>query len=314
MLRRREWVVCLLLGLALVLGSLASCSKTATEKSEGAAPAAKPLEIKIGSQNYTDPQIVGEMVKLLIEKHFPGAKVTHVSGLGGSTIVFKAMRAGEVQIYPAYTGTEYTGPLGYKEYPPNREEVYNIVKKEFAEKFGFTVLKPLGFENTYVLAVRHDLADKYQLRKVSQLVPLAKDLILGTDGTFHERQADGLPALNKAYGFKWKKTVPMEYGLLYRALANKEIDVAVGYNPDSRIKAFNLVTLEDDRHFFPPYDAVLVVNSKLLQENPKLQEVLELLSGRITAQDMVNYMYKVEAEGRSVSEVAKEYLAQLGLR
>lgn len=271
------------------------------------------IEVKIGSQNYTDPQIVGEMVKLLIEDKLPGAKVSHTSGLGGSTIIFQGMKAGEFNIYPAYTGTEYMGALGYTEYPESREDVYNIVKKDYKEKFGFTVLDPLGFENTYVLAVRKELAEEYNLKNDSDLTNIAGDLILGTDGTFQERQADGLQAMDKAYGLKWKKTVAMDYGLLYRALANDEVDAVVGYNPDSRIKEFDLVPLKDDKQFFPPYDAVLVVNSKLLEQAPQLKEVLDELSGKIKAEDIVQYMYKIEVEGVSLTDASKEYLQQLGL-
>jgi osmoprotectant transport system substrate-binding protein len=269
-------------------------------------------EVRIGSQTYSEPIILGEMVKALIEEG-TDLKVTHTPQLSSSLVVQQAMVNKEIDISPRYTGTELTGALRVEERMTDPEQVYNLVKDEFAKQFGQTWFKPLGFNNTYALTVRRDVAEQFNLKTISDLKSHAKDMIIGTDTSFADRTGDGLEALKEMYGLQFKQVFPMEIGLVYEAVASKKCDIVVAYSTDARIKSFDLVTLEDDLKFFPPYDCALVARTEVLEKHPELKEILAKLEGQIDVETMVGLNYLVDEQNESPEKVARDFLRQKGL-
>lgn len=270
--------------------------------------------ITMVSQDYVEPQILCEMAKALIEK---GTDLTidHRRNFSGSSLVHQAVAHGDADIYATYTGTQFAGVLGMEVTAEwkDREKVLRYVQKEFAKRFDLKWYEPFGFNNTYALAVRKETADKLGLKKVSDLIPYAKDMVIATDQTFKERIGDGFYDLVDTYDLDFKKSMAMAYGLLYRAVNTGDVDVAVAYSTDGRIASMNLVTLEDDKGFFPPYDASLVISNRLLKKYPVIDELVQPLIGSITEAEMQRVNSWVDVDGLTVEEAAHKYLTEKGL-
>lgn len=267
--------------------------------------------ITVGSMNFTEQLILGNILSQLIQNH-TDYDVEEQLNLGGSQVTFSAIKSGSIDLYVEYLGTAYVNMLNIEEPNSDREEVYNIVKERFAEEFGLTVLNPLGFNNTYAMGVTQETAEKYNLKTISDLAKVSEQLTLGPTIQFPNRE-DGLIGLEKAYNIKFKSVIPMDTGLRYTALMSGETDVTDAFTTDGLIKKFNLVILEDDKNFFPPYDAVTLVKDETLEEFPELEEVIGLLDGLITEEKMINMNYEVDENKRSPKEVAIEFLKSEGL-
>ncbi len=267
-------------------------------------------KLTIGTQTYSEPKIIAEMYKALIEDRTDIA-VDIVTDLAASPIVIQAMDKNEIQMATLYTGEIFNGYFDIED-TKDRAEVLRQAQEGFDETFGFKWFEPYGFENTYAFTVRKEVADEKNLTKVSDLQDLAKDMRIGVDTTWLERENDGYRAFTKHYGFSFAKTFPMEISLVYEAVANKEADVVLAYTTDPGIKHFNLQTLEDDKQFFPPYDASPVIRKDTLERHPELEEVIGLLSGKIDAETMTGLNYEVDVNKRSPAEVAKEFLTENG--
>jgi len=191
--------------------------------------------------------------------------------------------------------------------------VYEQVKQEYRSKFGLDVMPPLGFNNSFAMVMRGDEARRLGVSTLSQLARVAPQLRLGVGYEFLERQ-DGYKGLVRTYELKFAEAPRvMDLGLLYRALENKSVDVVAGNNTDGLIAALGLVVLQDDKHYFPPYDAVPVVRPQLFQECPQARAAFEKLAGRITADDMRKMNYAVDGEKSDAAEVAREFLISNGL-
>ena len=275
---------------------------------EGVMAQEKPV-IAVGSKGFTEQLILGNMIALLMENG--GFKVDRKIGLGGTVICHEAIVRGDINVYVEYTGTGLTTMLK-KPVMKDPEEVYQMVKKDYEEKFKLTWLKPWGFNNTYCIVMRKDDAERLRVRKVSDLKPLAKDLIFGATIEFSARP-DGVPGLTKHYGLGFKDLKGMDPGLVYKAIAEKQVDVISGFATDGRIPAFNLVVLEDDLKFFPPYYAAPVVRMELLSKAPQVPDILNKLAGRISDIDMATLNYAVDGKKMDAEAVAKDYLKNKGL-
>lgn len=267
--------------------------------------------IKIGTQTYSEPKILAEMYKALIEDR-TDVKVEIVPDLAASPIVIKSMKSNDIQMATLYTGEIFNGYFDIED-TKDRAEVLRQAQEGFDKSHGFKWFDPYGFENTYAFTVRQEVADENHLTKVSDLKELAKDMKIGVDTTWLERDNDGYKAFTEAYGFSFDKTFPMEISLVYKAVADKEVDVVLAYTTDPGIKEYNLKTLEDDKQFFPPYDASPVVRKDTLEKYPELNDVVELLVGKIDAATMTGLNYEVDVNKRSPKEVADEFLKGLGL-
>ncbi len=266
-------------------------------------------QIVVGSKGFTEQLILGNMIALLMENS--GFKVDRKIGLGGTVICHEAIVRGDINVYVEYTGTGLTAILK-KPVVKDPDEVYQIVKKDYEEKFKLTWLKPWGFNNTYCIVMRKEDVDRLKLKKVSDLKPLAKDLIFGGTIEFLARP-DGVPGITKHYDLKFKDQKGMDPGLVYKAIAEKQVDVISGFATDGRIPAFNLVVLEDDLKFFPPYFAAPVVRMDLHAKTPQVADILNRLAGKISDSTMANLNYTVDGKKQEAEAVARDYLKGQGL-
>ena len=267
--------------------------------------------IKIGTQTYSEPKILAEMYKALIEDR-TDVSVDIVPDLAASPIVIKSMKSNDIQMATLYTGEIFNGYFDIED-TKDRAEEQKQAQEGFDKSHGFKWFDPYGFENTYAFTVRKEVADEKNLTKVSDLKDLAKDMKVGVDTTWLERDNDGYKAFTDFYGFSFDKTFPMEISLVYKAVADKEVDVVLAYTTDPGIKEYNLQTLEDDKQFFPPYDASPVVRKDTLEQYPELNDVVALLVGKIDAETMTGLNYEVDVNKRSPREVAVEFLKEQGL-
>ena len=268
----------------------------------------KPL-IVVGSKGFTEQLVLGNIIALMMENH--GYKVDRKIGLGGTVICHEALVRGDINVYVEYTGTGLTAILK-KPVVKDPEEVYQIVKKDYEERFKLTWLKPWGFNNTYCIVMRKDDAERLKVKKISDLKPVAKDLILGATIEFMARP-DGVPGLTKLYDLKFKDQKGMDPGLVYKAIAEKQVGVISGFATDGRIPAFDLVVLDDDLRFFPPYYAAPVVRVDLLAKAPQVADLLNRLAGKISNIDMATMNYSVDGKKQEAETVARDYLKYNGL-
>ncbi len=263
--------------------------------------------IRIGSKDFTEQHILANMFSDLIEDK-TDITVDRKINLGGTQVCFSALRSGDIDLYFDYSGTAYGDTLNY---PPisDMEEVYNTVKQDFKEQYNIDVLKQMGFNNTYVLAVTKETADKYNLSTISDLAKVGKELKAGTTLEFLNR-IDGIPGLVKHYGFSFKDTIGLDGSPRYVALMNKETDAADAFSTDGLLKKFELVTLQDDKNFFPPYYAIPLMRGEIAEEYPELVPLVEELGGVLTDELMVELNYKVDELQMEPSVVAREFLIE----
>lgn len=257
----------------------------------------------------SESQILGSMVAEMIE-HYTDKKTTVINNLATTTINHQAMINQDAQISAArYTGTDLTTTLGLD---PLKDptKALDTVKKEFKERFDQTWLTPYGFDNTYVFLVRRDTAEKYNLKTVSDLKKVADQLSAGVDTSWITRKGDGYEGFQKEYGFSFKTILPMQIGLVYDAVAAGKMDVVLGYSTDGRIASYDLVMLEDDRKFFPPYDAVPVISDQLVAEMPELVQIIDKLGGKISTEEMQKLNYEADNNLVEPSIVAKNFLKE----
>lgn len=295
-MKGRSGLFILVLTLVFIMGALPPAA-TGQEK------------VVVGSKGFTEQVILGNMVSLLLESN--GFKVDRKVGLGGTVICHEALVRGDISVYVEYTGTGLTAILK-KAVLKDPEEVYQVVKKDYEDKFKLVWLKPWGFNNTYCIVMRKADADRLKVKKISDLKSLAGNLVFGGTIEFLARP-DGVPGLVKHYGLKFKDQKGMDPGLVYKAIAENQVDVISGFATDGRIPAFNLVVLEDDMKFFPPYFAAPVVRTDLLIKAPKMAEVLNRLAGKISDDAMAALNYAVDGKKQDAETVAKEFLKSQGL-
>ena len=271
--------------------------------------------ISIGGVGYTEQNIQIEMMALMLED--AGFKTETNPSIASEALLHQAHLSGDIDVSVQYTGSGLVGILGMDipaatEDATIAEQSYDIVKTEFEDQFGMIWLDPLGFNNTYALIVTKETADELGVSTISDLVEHAPDLSLGTDIPFPARP-DGLPGVEAAYDIHFGKVVPMDVGLLYAAVDGGEVDVAVGYSTDGRIPRFDLVILEDDRDYFPPYYAAPVINQELLEEYPELGDILNQTAGLYDNETMAELNAQVDEEGRDERDVARAFLEEHGI-
>jgi glycine betaine/choline ABC-type transport system substrate-binding protein len=257
--------------------------------------------VVVGSKNFTEQRVLGELLAQTIED--AGMRVDRKLDLGGTFVCDSALRAGQIDVYVEYTGTALTAVL---KAPPEGSafEVLARVREAYGRD-GLEWLAPLGFENKFALVVRPEA----QARTISAAVELAPTWRAGFGYEFQSR-ADGAPLLERTYGLRFAEVRTMDLGLLYPALTSREIDVAVGNSTDGLIAQLNLVVLRDDRHAFPPYEAVPVVRAAALDVHPTLQATLETLRGAVDADAMRRMNHAVDGEHRSPADAVRAWRAE----
>ena len=265
-------------------------------------------DIVVGSKNFTEQLILGEMFAQVLERACR-EPVQRRFYLAGTYICQQAILAGRIDVYPEYTGTALAAVLKQKA-AGDAGQVFEEVKREYRQRFDLEVMPSLGFNNSFAMVMRGDDARQAGLSKLSQLAPAAPKMKLGVGYEFLERQ-DGYHGLVRAYDLQFAEAPRvMDLGLLYRALQNRAVDIVAGSNTDGLIAALGLVVLEDDRHYFPPYDAVPIARPQMLQEFPASRQAFERLAGRVSAEQMRRMNYAVDGEKRDAGAMAREFLQQ----
>jgi len=280
--------------LVAVVLSLSSCAPSHSDR------------IVISSKNFTESLILGELMAQEIEAHTP-LKVERRFYLAGTYICHQGILAGRIDMYPEYTGTALTAILKQKP-ESDRTQVYQRVKSEYEKRLGLTLGPAFGFNDTFAMEIRGAEARRLNLKTLSQAVAYAPRWRAGFGYEFMERP-DGYKGLVAAYGLHFAETPRiMDLGLLARALHEGQIDLAAGNTTDGLIPALDLFVLEDDRHYFPPYEAVPVVRRQTLEQHPEVARVLAEFAGKISDQEMQQLNYAVDGQRRDVKEVAREFL------
>ena len=262
--------------------------------------------IVVGSKNFTEQLVLGEIIAQQIENktHLPVERRFY---LAGSYICHQAILGGRIDIYPEYTGTALTAIL--KQQPSSDpQQVYNQVKNEYAKLFSLDVGQPFGFNNTFAIEIRGEDARKLGLKTISQASTYTPQWRAGFGYEFMERP-DGYKGLAATYGLRFAESPRiMDLGLLARALKEKQIDLAAGNATDGLIPALDLFVLADDRHYFPPYEAVPIIRQDMLARHPEVGKALNELAGKISDDDMRRLNYAVDGQHHDVKQVVKEFL------
>ena len=307
--------LCLLAALGLMLGTVTG---TVAQDAQ--------TTVAVGSKQFTEQLILGELLALLLED--AGYTVERQIGLAGTDVVHQALINDEVDTYVEYTGTGLLAILGM-DLPSATpaaggatpvagaetgvDAVYDIVKGEYAEQFNIAWLDPLGFNNTYTLALTEERAAELGVETISDLIAVSGDLTFGGTQEFLTRP-DGLPGLMETYpGLEFADAQGFDPGLVYQAVDSGDVDVISAFATDGRIPALGLVTLEDDLGFFPPYYAAPVVRQELLDEDPAVADVLNSLAGLLDDETMAGLNAQVDVDGEEPEDVARAFLEEQGL-
>jgi osmoprotectant transport system substrate-binding protein len=291
-----QWSSAFLILMALLLSSCASSHSD---------------RIVIGSKNFTESLILAELLAQQIEAR-THLKVERRFYLAGTYICQQALLAGRIDIYPEYTGTALTAILKQK-VGGDKAEVYQRVKSEYEVRLGLTLGPPFGFNDTFAMEIRGDDARRLNLKTLSQAAAFAPKWRAGFGYEFMERP-DGYAGLAAAYGLHFAAPPRiMDLGLLAPALKDHQIDIAAGNATDGLIPALDLFVLEDDRHYFPPYEAVAVIRQQTVQQHPEVAEAIAELGNKISDQEMQQLNYALDGQHRDVKDVAREFLRNKGL-
>ena len=290
-------VVVLVLGAALTFWRSGAGSKSAGEG-----------RVTVGSKDFTESIVLAEIVAQMLEAR--GVSVERRFELGGN-LPHDALVSGTLDLYPEYTGTCYTAILHHAPITDPRV-VYEQVRQEYASKFNVEVSPPLGFENTFAILVRGEEARKLNLKTISDAATHAPRWRAGFGQDFMSR-ADGYPGFSRTYGLKFAELREMDLSLTYIALSSQQVDLIAGNSTEGRIATLDLFQLSDDRHYFPPYEAVYLVRQDSVARVPALKEVLSKLASAISTDEMRRLNYEMDGNKRAPKEVVKEWLAKRGL-
>ncbi|KRN79690.1 osmoprotectant ABC transporter substrate-binding protein [Ligilactobacillus acidipiscis] len=263
--------------------------------------------VRIASVTSTESQIIANIISELIT-HETDYKTSLVNNLGSSSVSQAALQRNDADVMAtSYTGTDLTGTL---QLPPekNPKKATHIVNTQLKKRYGQIRYPSMGFADTYAFMVTQETAKKYQLTNVSDMQAHAKDMKVGVDSSWMNRKGDGYKEFSQAYGFDFQRVYPMQLGLVYSAVEQGKMNAVLGYSTDGRIKSYNLKVLNDDKHFFPPYDCSLVVNGKFLKAHPDLRKLLHRLDGKINLKQMQTLNYQVDNNLLEPSVAARQFL------
>ncbi len=290
---RRAGLGCLAAGLFLTAGP----------------PGRLPAQVVVASKPFGESYLLAEMFAQTLEAR--GIRVERRLGLGATELAFAALRSGAIDVYPEYTGTGLVAILRDSS-RVGAAQAFDRVSREFRRRWDIHWLPPLGFENTYAIAVRRATAEKHRLATLTDLSRAAPTLVAGLTPDFIGRP-DGLPGIREAYGIRFRAVRSLVPAVKYQALAAGEVDVIDGYSTDGFIVRYDLVVLADDRRFFPPYQAAALAGSRLAREQPEAMLALTGLSGRLDEATMRALNRRIEVDGEPVAEVATDALRGMGV-
>ncbi|QUW21009.1 glycine/betaine ABC transporter substrate-binding protein [Sporosarcina sp. Marseille-Q4063] len=264
--------------------------------------------LRLGSRNNTESIILSHVMGQLIE-HKTDIEVLYKENLGGSSVVWNAMTNGHIDVIPDYTGTIV---VTYYHKDPGTAEETLAMTKELVDGDGIVAFNTFGFNNTYTLALDESIAEDLDIHTFSEFAAYSGDFTLGAVFEFIDRP-DGLPGFQKEYNLDFKNVKGMDHGMMYRSISAGEVDVINSYTTDGQLQVYDLRVLEDDKSYFPPYHALPLVRKETLERYPELEEVLNLLEGKIDEETMQIMNGKVDNDGMMVERVAEEFLVEAGL-
>ena len=318
-------IVTVVLGAVLLTSAIAGCgSKPETDSNAGdSQPSAAATEpetaaasadpIRITEKSMTEQMILGEMLKLVIEDSTDYTVEVTQGFANDVTVVQAALEKGEFDLYPEYTSTGWANVLGHSPAGVDDEEMFEQLNKEYNEQFDMSWIGRYGFNNTYAVVVRTDVADQYNLKTTSDLAAVSDQLTFGANSDYFERE-DGYNLLAETYGFKFTDVKEFaEISLRYAALKSGDIDVANGYTTDAQIGMGYCVALEDDLHLQANYYCSTVVRNEVLETHPGLEEALMKMDGMISDAEMAQLNYQLEEEGKDEADIAKAFLVEKGI-
>ncbi|HEM3467187.1 TPA: ABC transporter permease/substrate-binding protein [Streptococcus suis] len=269
-------------------------------------------QLVIAGKLGAEPEILINMYKLLIEDQ-TDIKVEIKPNFGKTSFLYEALKSGSIDIYPEYTGTITSTLLENSptDLSTNPEEVYAYAKEAILEQDGLMYLAPMAFQNTFALAVTEDYAQKNGIEKISDLAKVQQTAVAGFSLEFNDRE-DGNIGLKNLYNLQLNVKT-MEPALRYEAIKSGNVQIIEAYSTDSKVVTYKLKILEDDKQLFPPYQAAPLLSKETLEKYPELEQVLGVLAGKISTEEMTRMNYAVDVEGKSAEQVAREYLEQEGL-
>ena len=270
---------------------------------------ARPHRLTVGSKNFTEQIILGEILTQQIERRL-GVPVDKKLDLGGTLLAQRALQDGEIDLYPEYTGTALTAVL---KLPPMRDAgaVFDRVRAEYQKRWNLEWLDPLGFNNTFAMVIRGGDARAGNIETLSDAARRQSGWRLGVGYEFLQRP-DGLAGLQATYHLPLDgQPKSMDLGLLYTALEQKQVDMVAANATDGMLSVLDVKVLTDDRHYFPPYQAGVIVRNQSLAADPGLRAALAALSGKLSDRVMRNLNYQVDGKHRPAAEVAREWLSSI---
>lgn len=299
-MKRCKKIISVLLIGALLLTALGGCGGS-------------DKKVTIASKLFTENILLSEIYAQLIEGR-TDVEVERKQNLGGTSVTFPAMQNGEIDIYVEYSGTAY-GEIFLQDASGgsiSSDDIYSYVVEHFNSEYNITMYKPIGINNTFALGMLRSLADERGIRTMSDLAD-HPDLRFGANHLFYTREADGYDSMVALYGMNFTEALKMDTSLLYDAIEQGQLDVMVVYATDSLLKKYDMVILEDDKALFPAYHGAPICRNEVLEEYPELNEVLDLLAGRITDERMQELDYEIDVNNKTPEEVAKTFIEEEGL-
>ncbi len=285
------WLLLAILG----VGSPSACSRSG--------------RIVVGAKNFTESDLLAEIVAQQIERR-TGLPVDRKLHLGGTFVCHEAITAGQIDVYVEYTGTAFTAVLKHQP-GPAADSVRRLVADEYARRWQLTWLEPFGFDNTFAITVRQSDASRHGLTKISDLAAVAPQWKAAFGFEFLER-ADGFAGLSRVYGLRFAAPpLAMDLGLTYRALADGKVDVIAGNSTDGQIDALQLAVLQDDRHYFPPYEAAPVIRATVLERHPEIRRALAELAGKIDDAEMRRLNARADVRHEDLRAIARDWLSRV---
>lgn len=268
-------------------------------------------DLVIGGKLGPEPPILANMYKHLIEAE-TDLDVEVISQLGATSVNFNALQVGDVDIYPEFSGTVLADLLNREDFSYDEEESYQEARDGIFEEYGFHFLEPMGFQNTYALAMPRQLAEEYGVTTISDLIPYANELSVGFTFEFIDRE-DGYAGFEDVYGFSFADVTSIDVSTRYQAISNGSIVLSDVFSTDPQLVEYDMVVLEDDQDLFPPYQAAPLVNNFALENYPEIEDLLNQLAGVGTVEEISELNYRVDIEDEDPSDVARDFLTEKGL-
>ncbi|MRH41506.1 glycine/betaine ABC transporter substrate-binding protein [Aquibacillus halophilus] len=291
---------------AVLVLALAGCGNS------GSADGGETFEF--GAQSYTDPKIMSQIVKALVEDQ-TDHEVNITEDIQASPQIMAALDREEFDIATLYSGEVYNNHFdeGEVEYSTDPQQTIDQAQELFGAKYDMKWYDSIGFSNQYGIAIQGDFAEENNITTMSELGEYAEDLVVGTDSSWVERANDGYEGYQAAYGYSFGDVRGMEVSLMYEGINSNDLDVVTAYTVDPQILEYDLTLLEDDQAFFPPYDASLVARNEVINEYPEISDILDSIVGLISTEEMTQLIHEVDINQRPAEEVAVEFLQEKGM-